>query len=306
MNGTLAERAGTEMALYDMAVSMAARGHQVRAYAPRLGEVAEELRNHSVAVTGSLRWRLRAPDVIHGQQHGPTLEALKAFPETPAVYVCHGAIPDQEKPPRHPNILQYVAVDEPCRVRVFSEVGVNSTIIPNSVDLDLFRRGIPLPGGKPSRALFFGNGSPAKTLRVACSNRKISLDVIGRPNHPCDCPWEVLPKYDVVFAKGRCALEAMACGAAVLLASGNYFGPMVTASQFEYLRLFNFGYKMMKRPWAVKAFLRELDRYDPKDASAVTDRVREVAGLAAAADRFEALYKAVLSWPPRTPSQSPA
>ena len=68
-NNTLAKRAGTELYVRDVACELLARGHQVVAYSSLLGEVAEELRAATVAVTDRLETVSLAPQVIHGHHH---------------------------------------------------------------------------------------------------------------------------------------------------------------------------------------------------------------------------------------------
>ena len=80
-------------------------------------------------------------------------------------------------------------------------------------------------------------------LRVAvdsfASNRG-SVQHSGHPSrrhrkglrYPTSRPEELLPKYDLVFAKARCALEAMATGCAVVLCDFAGLGSMVNPERF--------------------------------------------------------------------------
>ncbi len=56
-----------------------------------------------------------------------------------------------------------------------------------------------------------------------------------------DDPERILPRYDLVFAKGRCALEAMAAGCAVIVCDAVGLGEMVTHGSVEEMRRWNFG-----------------------------------------------------------------
>ena len=49
-------------------------------------------------------------------------------------------------------------------------------------------------------------------------------------------PERVLGRYDIVFAKAKAAMEAMAVGAAVVLCDFGGVGPMVTWADFDRLR----------------------------------------------------------------------
>src|SRR5689334_10844702 len=137
-NNTLGVRAGTESYLRDLAIELMRRGHHPVAYSTRLGQVAEELRAATVPVIGSLETLGEAPDIIHGHHHYETLTALMWFPETPAIYYCHGWLPWEEAPLVHPRIIRYVAVDELCRERLITEGGIDPgriEVILNFVDL---------------------------------------------------------------------------------------------------------------------------------------------------------------------------
>ena len=56
--------------------------------------------------------------------------------------------------------------------------------------------------------------------------------------------------YDLVFAKGRCALEAAAVGAAVILCDIQGLGRMVTSETVAGMYAWNFGMRNLSRPIA--------------------------------------------------------
>src|SRR6185436_7828466 len=105
----LGARAGSELYLRDVAVTLLRRGHRPVAFSPVLGEVAAELRRMTVPVIDDIMRLAEAPDVIHGQHHIETLIAALAFPNVPIVHFCHGWTPWEETPLKHPSICRYVA-----------------------------------------------------------------------------------------------------------------------------------------------------------------------------------------------------
>ncbi len=165
-----------------------------------------------------------APDLIHGQQHLETMTALLHFPGVPAVYVCHGIKPWQETPPRFPRIRRYVAVSPVVQEWLVKERGIPADcveVVLNFVDLNRFQPRAQLPA-HPTRALIFSNFASDEThvpaVREACSRAGIALDIAGlASDNPVAEPHRLLPTYDLVFAYGRAAIEAMAVGAAVVL-----------------------------------------------------------------------------------------
>jgi hypothetical protein len=123
----------------------------------------------------------------------------------------------------------------------------------------------------------------------------LSLDLIGRGfGTASPAPESLLHRYDLVFAKGRSALEAMAVGTAVVPVSAFGLGPMVTAADFDRLRRLNFGIRALRLPLTPAALIAEIARYDAADAAEVSRRVRATADREDAVDALVALYRGVL------------
>jgi hypothetical protein len=108
-------------------------------------------------------------------------------------------------------------------------------------------------------------------------------------------PEEALGGYDVVFAKARCALEAMATGTAVVLCDTRGLGPLVTLDEVAALRPWNFGMRFLALPLAPPLIMPQIGRYDPDDACAVSAYIREHANFDAALDRYLRLYAEVIA-----------
>ncbi|HEV7588089.1 MAG TPA: glycosyltransferase [Longimicrobium sp.] len=313
-NRVLANRTGTELYVRDLAVGLLRRGHHPVVYSPVLGAVAGEIRAATVPVVDDLASLGRAPDVIHGHHGLETLTALLAFPGVPAVAFCHSWTGWADAPLRFPRILRYVAVDQTCRDRLVSRHAVPDDrvhVALNAVDLDRFPPRPPLPP-RPRRALVFSNaaggrGGHLAAIRAACQAAGIALDVAGtRSRNPLERPEEVLGGYDLVFAKARAALEAMAVGAAVVLCDAAGAGPMVTTANLDRLRPLNFGVRTLNEPATPDVLAREIARYDPADAAAVSRRVRETAGTGALVDELVALYREVVAEHRAGPADDPA
>jgi glycosyltransferase involved in cell wall biosynthesis len=301
-NNTLSNRAGSELYVRDLATTLRRRGHEPVAYSPFLGDVADDLRAATIPVTNDLRSIRVRPDVIHGQHHMETMAALAHFPGVPAVYVCHGWLPWQESAPRHPRIAEYVAVDVTVRDRLIHENGVDPAdvrLLLNFVDLRRFRRRKPLPE-RPRRALVFCNTATEDNfgwmVRAACAKREIYVDIIGYAvDRPRRNPEELLPEYDLVFARARSALEAMAVGCAVIVADPRGIGGPVTTSNFDEMRCRNFGIRTLTAPVTTEALERAIEAYDPNESARVCDRVRNEADLEIVAAEYEAIYAAARS-----------
>jgi len=298
-NHFLRGRTGSELYVCELATSLLRRGHTPIVYSPQLGPTARELRDATVPVIDSLEAISTLPDLIHGQHHIETMAALLRFPNTPAVFFCHGWLPWEETPPKHPRIRHFVAVDDTCRDRLVCESGVSEervSVILNSVDVDQFLPREPLPP-KPARALVFSNGAThVAAVREACRRTQLTLDVIGAEAGSISTrPQDILGQYDIVFAKARCALEALAVGSAVVLCDTVGVGPMVTSGEVDQLRRLNFGVRTLQGNVDPDVLEKEIARYDAVDAAEVSRRVRNGAGREAAIDQILALYDDVVS-----------
>jgi len=301
-NITLATRTGTEMYVRDLATALLDRGHAPIVYSTDLGAVARELLAARVPVVDDLGALATPPDVIHGHHNLPTMTALLRFPGVPAIFFCHDSLAWHDSPPRFPSILRYVAVDLSCQERLVLKHAIPQDrvrVLLNFVDLERFKPRGPLPP-RPSRALVFSNYASERThlaaVREACSRAGITLDVLGAgEGNIRGRPEEVLGRYDLVFAKGRCALEALAVGAAVVLCDAGGVGPMVTTGDLDQLRPLNFGIRALRHPLDPDVLAREVARYDPKDASEVSRRIRATGGRDAGVDQVVALYQEALS-----------
>ncbi|HEY0511135.1 MAG TPA: glycosyltransferase [Thermoanaerobaculia bacterium] len=301
-NRSLDQRAGSELYLFELATRLLARGHSPIAFSPRLGRVAAALRAATIPVVDDLNAVAEPPDLIHGQHHLAAMTAMLHFPRVPGLFVCHGWQPWEETPPRFPRILRYVAVDFTTRDRLVSERGIppeRVEVALNFVDLDRFQPRPPLPP-KPRRALVLSNQASERTflpvVREACSRSGIAVDVVGVASGvSIERPEELLPGYDLVFAKGRAALEAMAVGAAVVLCDQAGAGPLVTRGDLDRLRPLNFGIRTLRNPVTPEFLASQIERYDPADAAEVSRRIRATAGIEAAVDRMIGIYEEVLA-----------
>jgi hypothetical protein len=296
----LGGRTGTETYTRDLALGLLRTGHTPMRYSPTLGELADELREAAIPVASDLRALGDPPDVIHGHHLFETLAALSRFPGVPAVFVCHDASAWVATPPRHPRIHRFVAVDTGCRERLVDQEGIDASrcvVIPNAVDLGRFRPRGPLPE-RPRRALAFGHVLDAASiscLERVCSDRGIELARAGaRVGGELPSPEVSLGEYDLVFAKGRCALEAMAVGAAVVVCGPGGVGMLVTSAELDALRPLNFGRRSYRLPFEAEHLGAQMDRYDARDAEAVSRRIRSLVGLDALSAGLVEVYEAVV------------
>jgi glycosyltransferase involved in cell wall biosynthesis len=312
-NITLASRTGTEVYIKEAALGLLRRGHNPVVYSPDLGEIAEEIRAATVPVVDDLSRLGAPPDVIHGHHHQQAMTALLHFPGVPGIFVTHDWEAFYDAPPLFPRIRRYVAVDWTNRDRVLFEHGIPEErvrVLLNWADLERFPPRGPLPA-RPRRALVFSNYARGDThlpaIQEACRRAGLPLDVVGSGvGRSLASPGEVIAEYDLVFAKAKSALEALAVGTAVVLCDYRGLGQMVTGAGLDALRRLNLGYRTLRRPLVPDLIVREIERYDAADAAEVSRRVREEAGLEAGLDRLVALYEEVIGEHERGGAADPA
>ncbi|MBX7209426.1 MAG: glycosyltransferase [Verrucomicrobiaceae bacterium] len=296
-NTALDKFAGTECYVFDVCRALAARGHDVAAFSPRPGRVAAAMRDAGLTVAGDLAAVPWEPDVIHGHHEWETTLAAVRWPGAGLLSFCHGAQPWQEAPCRAPWVHRHVVVGEPCRARLVEREGIDASgvvTLLNFVDLGRFAL-VKTPGVPPRRVLVFSNhikrGRGLELIAAACAAARLELEVAGSgAGQVSDDPRAALVRADIVLAQGRCALEAMATGCAVVLCGTERLGPLVDPGVFDELRLANFGFTCLADELSADALLRRFRAVTVAGAAEVTRMVREQAGLDAAITQLEAWY----------------
>ena len=309
VNVTLASRTGTETAVRDLALGLSTTGHQPMVYSPELGEIADEIRASGIPVFSQLQDLSEEPDIVHGNHHVQTVEALLEFRNARGLFVCHDRRSHMSAPPRLGRILRYVAVDYNCLERLTEEYGIPqhlTRVIYNAVDTSRFLPRPPLPP-HPQRALVFSNyagpGVYLDAVQQACALLNLPVDVVGSiAGKSSSSPELLIGEYHLVFAKARCALEAMAVGAAVVLSDTPGLGPLVTSAEVAGLRPWNFGARLLREPLDPAGIVRQVQRYDAADASAVSRYIRGHAGLSTALEQYVHLYDELMNEPLPPPS----
>lgn len=303
-NLVLDHRSGTTLYVRDLALELKRKGHVPIVYAKRLGAVSRDIANAGIMVTRNLRSIRKPPDVIHGHHWHVTDLALNRFPGVPAIYICHDHTAFVDGATFHPQIGRYFGVSQLCIDRLVREGVPPSRIrlLHNFVDTKRFaaRDGLPT---SPRRALVFSNYAHAGThlpaVAAACRKTGLTMDVIGESSgNVVNNPESHLGQYDLVFAKAKAAMEAMATGAAVVLCDFSGVGPMVTSENYEVLKPWNFGRQALTAPLSAESIVRQIRRYDPLDAGHVCARLRADVGLDDAVERLCQVYTEVIAGAP--------
>lgn len=295
-------RSGAELFVRDIALALHKRGHSVTVYAPIMGDMTDELRAVCIACVTELSRIAHAPDIILGNTRDDTVACMAQFLGVPVLSVCHDRTAPHGRPPLFTRIRQYIAVDENCAERLYLEHGIPRSaiaIVSNGVDVQRFlpRGSIPV---KPTRAAIFSNYATehqdTAAIRTACAALGISLDVIGSGvGRQAASPEQILCQYDLVFAKARCAMEAMAVGCAVVLYNeGMGLAGMVTTENVRHWHRWNFGRRLLQTPIGHDTLVHAILQYNAVDARAVSLYVRDQVSLASTTQLIEQIAQRVL------------
>jgi hypothetical protein len=302
-NWRLARRTGTELHAGEIARGLHDRGHEVALYSPVLGDLADKLRADGIDVHGDLSQVNFTPDVIHAQHHMTTMAALAHFPKARAVYQCHGTVPWEEWPPQHPRILFYCGPADDFREWFENQHGVTREKF-RKVSLAVDLTGYPVREKvqwPPKRALIFSDyferGPQLDAIAAVCKARGIKLDAKGRAfGSVTDVPETLLPQYDLVFAAGRSALEATACGCATVITRSEYIDGWVFPKNLTRLAELNFSPDSKTQKQVTEETIeQELDSISTDSILAAARQVHANFDLSATIDQLLEIYAQALA-----------
>lgn len=292
---------GTETYVKELAIELTNRGHFVEIFTLIRGELAQELIEKKINVTSNLKDLKSSPDIIHAHHNITTLKVLNYFKSTPAVYFIHDRTSVFDNPFQHENILKYVAVDFNCKERFCIENNFEDEdidIVYNWANTSRFQLKKQI-NSHPKKALVFSNyldkNNIYPEIKKACNELDIDLEIIGTSSgNPCLKPEEILHKYDLVFAKAKAAIEAMATGAAVIVCDYRGLGGMVTSSNMKHFRDFNFGMKLMTNTPSKNNLIAEINKYNPSEIIKVSEFIIKESDFLSIVNSLEAIYSKLI------------
>ncbi len=293
---------GEELYTFELAQQLQKNGHRVYIYALKMGLLGQKLAEKGIRVFTDLK-KIPKPDIVQGHHLFATAQALDYFTDTPAIFICHNHTEGTSLPPHSNRIINTFGVSQVCCTYLynagFAETQVG--LLENFVDTERFRPRSALPA-TPTRAAVFSNYATwdgyLPSIQAACDAQGLSLEVIGsgvgnrQPN-----PELILGEFDIVFAKARAALEALAIGNAVILCDFAGVGEMVGTQNFDRLKPLNFGFAALTQRHDVNVICRELQKYNPQESATVSQRVRAETGLGAYITKLESIYNNTLEAP---------
>jgi len=216
-NNHLVQPGGSETWTLTVATELVRRGHEAVVFAPESGPFAETfpcpvVDAETLAGLGTFDLAL--------VNHNSTFSAARAVAPT-LIMTCHGTYPPLEQPV--PRADAYVAISEEVQSHM-GDMGYPATVIRNPIDCSVFAPTSPI---RPSieRVLSLCQGEPANQLLAqVCERQDWSLRTIANEKRELGIE-RLLNDADLVVGLGRSAMEAMACGRAVLVLDSRSYTP---------------------------------------------------------------------------------
>ena len=290
---------GSEMYVFDLALELEQEGHFPVVFTPRSGVLAQRMLAQGICVVTHIDQIPFSPDVIQGHHTIETLAAAVRFPNTPVVFVCHDSYAWHDQAPTLPNIRRYVAVDQACHDRLIYGCGVEPRVVDlvsNGVNLARFPLRPELPQEFRSIGLF-GNSFTAthlEILRQAFPGIEVTCIGSGNCNQVVE-PGSLVLSCDLILARGRCARESIATGAATIVADATGMGGLVTSRDYVFQETNNFGRRLIRLPFDVEHLQRTAMGYNASDTRQIALKHRELHSLSRKAEALVAIYHQVIN-----------
>ena len=215
-NSALHVVGGSETYLLTVAEQLVRLGHDVRIFARTAGDVAELARRQAIPVVTDEADLGEPADVVVSQDGAVAYALAAAWPHVPQVFVCHSSLFDFQQPPLVPGFVSAVVVlNDRVRRRVAAlNADLRIVRLTQPIDTQRFQpQSAPAP--RPRSALILSNYLAADARQVLVDTWQeagVHVVQIGTPGRSTVAPEEGIAAADIVVAKGRAALEAMACG----------------------------------------------------------------------------------------------
>lgn len=296
------QRGGTELFTLEVVTELARRGHKITVYAGEVGSMASALERNGITVVDDPRKCPWQPDIIHGQHRMHALKGLMAFPTRPGILYLHGFLPLLEKPFLHPRIHRYVAISKGIADRWSEGLAIpreKFEIIQNHIDLKRFSS-IRNPLEKPKKALLYSNHrfTPGQLSEIeqSCRHCGMTFEMAGLcTGTEVANPENLLPDYDLVFAVGRSAMEAAACGCAVIPVFANMAEELLSPTNYERLIAQNLSVRVLLHERLTASWLiAQINNWNRESLQWITRKIRAEKKLENTVYRLESVYRSVL------------
>ncbi len=272
MNITLATHGfahpgGSETYVLTVAEQLQRLGHGVIIFAGETGPMAEFAIDRGLEVTSELGALQGRCDAILVQDSILSYLLAEHYPHAPQLFRACSDLYDFQLPPCLPGVVDSVVV---CSDRVGRRIAALATRpiihrLRQPIDTERF-----MPAGSPSptpqRAVLLGNylrGERLAMIRGALENLGVACLHVGALGDSTHLPERAIWAADIVVAKGRAALEGMACGRAVFVYDQFGGDGWVTPQRYPSMEADNFAGLSGPLIATGEQLQHELARYSP-------------------------------------------
>jgi hypothetical protein len=215
-NRILTTVGGTEVHLLTLGRQLQRLGHEVCLYAPELGAFADHAVRQGLDVRGNVRRLPEHCDVAFSQDGIVFYDLAARYPDAISVFRVCGDLFDFQTPPQLPAGIDLIVVLSDRYERLARACAVDVPILRLRLPVDMDRL---VPSGplraRPEIAVLLGNyGNRNGLVADAWRSHGIEVRQVGGSNQSFDIA-DALRDADIVVAKSRAAVDAMACGRAV-------------------------------------------------------------------------------------------
>jgi hypothetical protein len=219
-------------------------GHGVTIFAPEAGVLDASVAHKGLRVERSAGNLPDHCDILMAQDTGTAYELADRHPTTPQVFCATSELVDFQMPPQLPGVTAAVVALSERLARRLRALAIHPRIVRLRQPVDT-ERFAPLEAirDRPKRALVIGNwlrGRRLELLEKAWGNAGLELTRAGMDAGWTATPERAIGDTDIVVAKGRAAIEGMACGRAVYVYDFPGVDGWVTPERYPALEADNF------------------------------------------------------------------
>jgi hypothetical protein len=235
---------GSETYVLTVAEQLQRLGHGVTILVGETGPMSEFAADRGLTVTADLGGLRESCDALVVQDSALAYRLADLYPGTPQLFRAASDLYDLQLPPSLPGVVSdVVACSERVRRRV-RHLAVRHRIhrLRQPIDTERFMPA-GAPAARPRRALLLGNylrGRRLDAIQAALERRGVTCQRVGALGELTCAPEQAIWAADLVVAKGRAALEAMACGKPVLVYDQFGGDGWVTAERYDAMEADNF------------------------------------------------------------------
>lgn len=257
---------GSETYILTVAEQLQRLGHRATIFTTMLGEFSDAaIRDRCARVTDRPGKLPSVCDAVVVQDGVLAYRLAELYPTTPQVFRAASDLYDLQLPPALPGLTGAVVVLSERVARRVRALAVGHEVhrLHQPVDTERFTPAGPLPR-KPRKALLLGNylrGDRLETITRGLEEHGIEHVQIGATGLPSTAPERALRNVDIVVAKGRAALEGMACGKAVFLHDQFGTDGWITPERYEAMEADNFAGQATTAVGSSEFVIDEIGRY---------------------------------------------